>query len=95
MSRRGSGTRWTTGCGHSWRWRHAVLTVGDLAGCATNCPRCEEMLIIPAGQFLGLPLDAPPPTVHAPLFHAWLNRQDPSWPADGAGTQSVGFSADD
>jgi hypothetical protein len=93
MSRRQYGTRFTTGCGHSWRRRYSTLTVDILAGCTTNCPQCGEMLIIPAGQFkighLGVPRD-----VHMPKFHKYLHQQDPAWPEDGAGTGYVEFDLD-
>jgi hypothetical protein len=94
MSRRLYGTRFTTGCGHSWRRRYFRLTVATIAGCTTDCPQCDALLIIPAGQFLGQRLDGPPSQVHAPLFHKYLSQQDPGWPADGQGTGYAEFSAD-
>lgn len=103
MSRRLYGTRWTTGCGHSWRWRHTVLTVDDVRGATMDCPfivnrktreQCAELLIIPFEQFDGVARDIVPPEVHAPLFHKYLHQQDESWPADGAGTAYVEFEAE-
>lgn len=85
------GIRITTGCGHSWRRRHLTLTRLDLAGCTTDCGVCGELLIIPAGQFMGQDLHAVPFAVHAPLFHRYLNQQDPRWPADGAGTGYITY----
>lgn len=91
MSRKQYGTRFTTGCGHSWRRRYPKWTVGDLAGSTTDCAQCGELLIIPAGQFARQRFDAFPAEVHMPLFHTYMNRQDPRWPADGAGTGYTEF----
>lgn len=102
MSRRPYGTRWTTGCGHSWRNRHNGWRVIILTGATMDCPhvdkvtkeRCNELLIIPREQFAGMELFTIPVEVHAPLFHKYLNQQDPSWPADGAGTGYVEFDVE-
>jgi hypothetical protein len=97
MRRRLYGTRFTTGCGHSWRRRYPWHTRWTLGGATTDCAVCGELLIIPAEQFedldldLDLDLDAYPFEVHMPLFHLYLNRQDPRWPADGAGTGFAEF----
>jgi hypothetical protein len=104
MSSRPYGTRWTTGCGHSWRWRHTVLTVGDIRGATMDCPvivdkktgeQCPAYLIIPYEQFEGVDRSIIPPAVHAPLFHKYLHQQDASWPADGAGTGYVEFAVEE
>lgn len=95
MSRRLYGTRFTTGCGHSWRRRHPRWTIADLVGALTNCVQCGEELIIPAGQFVGQTLDVFPATVHAPLFRRCLLDQDADWPQDGRGTGYMEFAIDD
>ena len=95
MNRRLYGTRFTTGCGHSWRRRRPRWTVADLAGATTDCVQCGEELIIPGAQFLGQSLDGFPAAVHAPLFHRYLRSQDPEWPEDGQGTGCVEFDVDD
>ncbi len=89
------GTRFTTGCGHSWRRRHFRLPLVVMAGCTTACPVCDALLIIPAGQFLGQQLDQPPAEVHMPLLHKYLNQQDSRWPIDGAGTGYAKFGITD
>jgi hypothetical protein len=103
MSRRQYGTRFTTGCGHSWRWRYPKWTVGVMRGATTDCPyvvdkatgeQCEALLIIPSEQFEGMHLDRYPAEVHMPLFHKYLHQQDESWPEDGAGTGYVEFGLD-
>lgn len=94
MSRHPYGTRFTTGCGHSWRRRYPRHTVGVLAGCTADCVRCGALLIIPGRQFLGMRLDIFPADVHMPLFHRYMNQQDPRWPADGAGTGYMEFDAE-
>lgn len=87
------GTRFTTGCGHSWEGRRTPgLTVADLAGCTSNCRACGELVIIPGKQFNGLRSDTVPANVHMPLFHRYMHAQDPSWPVDGAGTGYVEFA---
>lgn len=92
------GTRFTSGCGHSWYRRYPKWTIKDLAGVTTDCPfvidketgeRCGELLIIPAGQFLGRDLSRFPLNVHAPMFHKYMHQEDSNWPADGAGTYCV------
>lgn len=94
MRKRLYGTRFTTGCGHSWRRRYPWHTIRTLGGCTTDCNVCGELLIIPREQFEGQDPDAYPFNVHAPLFHKYLNQQDPRWPADGAGTGFVEFAAE-
>lgn len=89
------GTRFTTGCGHSWRRRYPWLTATVLAGCTTDCPQCGALLIIPGGQFLGMDPDGFPAEVHMPLLHKYLNQQDSRWPADGADTGYVEFAITD
>lgn len=85
------GTRFTTGCGHSWRRRYPKWTAGILGGATTDCRVCDELLIIPAEQFEGQDPDSYPLNVHMPLFHLYLHEQDPRWPADGAGTGYAEF----
>ena len=88
------GTRFTTGCGHSWRRRYPWWTVGDLRGATTDCKVCDALLIIPFEQFEGVDPDVFPFTVHMPLFHVYLNAQDPGWPINGAGTRYVEFDGE-
>lgn len=92
MRRKLYGTRFTTGCGHSWRRRYPWWTIAELAGCTTDCNVCGELLIIPREQFGDHLSDRYPFNVHAPLFHVWMNRQDPRWPVDGRGTGYVEIS---
>lgn len=96
------GTRFTTGCGHSWRRRYPKWTVRDLGGATSDCAhlidkktgvRCGELLLIPREQFAGMGEDVFPANVHMPLFHKEMNRQDPRWPADGVNTGYATFSA--
>jgi hypothetical protein len=94
MRRKLYGTRFTTGCGHSWRRRYPWWTIGDLRGATTDCIVCDALLIIPFEQFEGRNPDAYPFTVHMPLFHVYLNSQDPGWPKDGAGTGYVEFDTE-
>lgn len=103
MSRHPYGTRFTAGCGHSWRRRYPKWTVGDLRGSTTDCPfvidkvtdeRCDAYLIIPFEQFDGMDRTGFPAEVNMPLFHKYLHEQDERWPADGAGTYSVEFGPD-
>jgi hypothetical protein len=91
MSRTPVGTRFTTGCGHSWKRRYHKWTAGELRRASTDCNYCGSLLLIV------IPDDMPdhlyPANVHCPLFHAQLAKEtDGLWPADGAGTFSVGFS---
>ena len=94
MRKRLYGTRFTTGCGHSWRRRYPWHTARTLSHASTDCAVCGELLMIPGEQFEGQNLDAFPVNVHMPLFHVYLNQQDPRWPADGAGTGSIEFAAE-
>jgi hypothetical protein len=103
MSRRQYGTRFTAGCGHSWRRRYPKWHVHSLADVDTDCPfvvdkatgeRCNALLFIPAEQFEGLDPCVYPVEVHAPLFHKYLHQQDESCPEDGAGTGFVEFGLD-
>lgn len=91
MKRTIIGTRFTTGCGHSWKHKYPWHTRLILAGCTTDCSVCGELLIIPVEQFRGEDLTAHPAEVHMPLFHKWLHESDPKWPKDGKGAYSVGF----
>lgn len=93
MKRTIIGTRFTTGCGHSWKRRYPWWTRSELSRCTTDCAVCGELLIIPAKQFEGKDPDAFPAEVHMPLFHRWMSQQDPMWPADGSGTGYVEFDA--
>jgi hypothetical protein len=95
MSRKLYGTRFTTGCGHSWRKRYPKWTVRDLSHASTDCKVCGELLMIPGEQFEGTDPNAYPFAVHMPLFHAYLHAQDPDWPADGRGTGYVEFPTDE
>lgn len=89
------GTRFTTGCGHSWRKLYPKWTQGDLAGASTDCRVCGELLMIPSEQFTGKDMDRYPFTVHMPLFHKYLNSKDPRWPADGVGTWYSEFATEE
>lgn len=89
------GTRFTTGCGHSWRRRYPKWTIGDLAHASTDCKVCGELLMIPGEQFKGMNRNAFPFTVHMPLFHAYLNSIEPDWPVDGRGTGYVEFDPEE
>lgn len=88
------GTRFTTGCGHSWRRRYPKWTIGDLTGATTDCKECGELLIIPYEQFEGRNPDLYPFNVHMPLFHVYMHGQDSRWPKDGRGTGYVVFDID-
>lgn len=91
-SSRPYGTRFTTGCGHSWRRRYPKWTIRDLAGSSTDCAFCGELLIIPEDQFADRESQRFPFNVHMPLFHPWLAKETKGlWPADGKNTYSVGF----
>lgn len=86
------GTRFTTGCGHSWRRRYPKWTISDLAHAETDCAVCGELLIIPGDQFTDETSEHFPFNVHMPLFHLWLSRESGGmWPADGRGTYSASF----
>lgn len=95
MKRTLIGTRFTTGCGHSWKRPRPWWTRQDLGGATTDCVVCDELLIIPREQFEGQDPTGFPAEVHAPLFHKHLNQQDPRWPADGKGTGYVEFAAEE
>jgi hypothetical protein len=56
--------------------------------------RCGMLLVIPREQFEGMSVATVPAEVHAPLFHTYMNQQDPSWPKGGAGTGCVEFDLD-
>lgn len=94
--RRQYGTRFTTGCGHSWRRRYWPYRVERLhtGACTTDCRVCGAVLIIAGEQFEGRRRDVVPVAVHMPLFHTYMNQQDPRWPKDGAGTGYVEFPAE-
>lgn len=85
------GTRFTTGCGHSWKRRYPKWCVRDLRGATTDCNVCGELLIIPADQFADSESTRFPFDVHMPLFHPYMNHQDARWPANGAGTGYAEF----
>jgi hypothetical protein len=91
MKRTLIGTRFTTGCGHSWKRRHPQWTRRDLGGATTDCLVCDELLLIPREQFEGKDPGGFPPEVHMPLFHKEMAKQDPGWPSDGAGTGYAEF----
>lgn len=89
-------TRFTTGCGHFWTRRHPKYTVERLArGATTDCRECGALVYVVPKQFEGMRPDCFPAQVHMPLLHRYLNQQDPSWPADGAGTGYAEFDIDD
>lgn len=94
MSRKLYGTRFTTGCGHSWRRRFPVWTVGVLRGSTTDCRKCDALLIIPFDQFVSMDRGSYPFNVHMPLFHKYLHEQDSQWPVDGRGTGYVEFDTE-
>ena len=50
-------------------------------GCTTDCPHCGTLLICLEGGATA-------------EFHYWLNKQNPSWPADGKNTGVVIFDGD-
>ena len=94
--RRQYGTRFTTGCGHSWVRRYWPHEIRILVGaCTADCRVCGALVIIPGEQFDGRRPDVVPVAVHMPLFHKWMNQQDERWPADGEGTGYVEFSVDE
>lgn len=95
MSRRQYGTRFITGCGHSWRKRYPKWTVGDLRGVVTDCRVCDAYLIIPFEQFDGMDRSVFPVEVHMPMFHKYMNEQDERWPVDGVGTGYVEFTTEE
>lgn len=80
------GTRFTTGCGHSWKRSRPRWTRQDLGDASTDCTVCGELLLIPREQFEGQDPEGYPAEVHCPRFHVELNRRDPRWPVDGNGT---------
>lgn len=91
MRRRLYGTRFTTGCGHSWLRRHSKWRICNLGGATIDCRACGELLIIPREQFKDHRSNRVPFVVHMPTFRKYLNEQDSRWPADGAGTGYVDF----
>jgi hypothetical protein len=92
MRRRQYGTRFTTGCGHSWRKRYPKWTIRQLAGATTDCKVCGELLIIPPEQFTDSHSMQFPFNVHMPRFHLWMWKEtNGQWPADGNGTGYVEF----
>lgn len=88
---RNMGTRFTTGCGHSWKRRVSRWTVRDLSHSTSDCAVCGELVMIPGEQFDGLHRDVYPINVHMPLFHKYMHQQDPGWPENGANTGYVEF----
>jgi hypothetical protein len=87
------GTRFTTGCGHSWKRRHPRWSVADLRGACADCAVCGELVLIPREQFEGQAAAAVPAAVHAPLFHKHLALESVGdWPADGLGAFSAEFA---
>lgn len=94
MRNRPYGTRFTTGCGHSWRRRYPKWTIRDLSHASTDCKVCGELLMIPGEQFKDEKSLAFPFDVHMPLFHVYLNSIEPEWPIDGAGTGYVEFDTE-
>ena len=69
-----------TGCGHEYR---TAWPACKLAGSTTDCRICDSLLIF--GE------DVAGTAVYAELFHVYMHRLDPSWPADGNNTYSIGF----
>lgn len=91
MRRRIYGTRYTTGCGHSWRRRYKRYTVEQMRHATTDCNVCGAMLVFDPAQFEGAREDCFWFNVHLPLFNAWMHAQDPRWPLNGANTGFVEF----
>jgi hypothetical protein len=94
MGRKLYGTRFTTGCGHSWRRRYPKWTIRDLSHASTDCKVCGELLYISGEQFEGKDSSAFPFAVHCMLFHVYMHGQDSGWPVDGAGTDYVEFDTE-
>lgn len=93
MRRTVIGTRFTTGCGHSWKRRYPKWTAGDLRHAETDCIVCGELLMILVPD--GVPPDSYPADVHCPLFHVQLSVEtDSEWPADGRGAFSTSFAVE-
>ena len=88
------GTRFTTGCGHSWVRRYPTWDIWHLSHATSDCRVCGELLIIPSEQFSDPYSSNYPFHVHMPLFHKYLHAQDERWPEDGSGTGYVEFSND-
>jgi hypothetical protein len=89
------GTRFTTGCGHSWKRRFPRWTRRDLTNASADCIACGKLLLIARGQFEGKDPNAFPAEVHMPLFHKQLSEEtDGMWPADGENTYYAEFNAD-
>ncbi|MEV6956575.1 hypothetical protein [Streptomyces sp. NPDC051183] len=84
------GIRFTSGCGHSWKLRHARWSAAYLRGALADCPVCGEYLLIVIPD--DVPADRVPTDVHCPRFHAHLAQvTNGDWPADGAGTWATTF----
>jgi len=80
------GTRFTTGCGHSWVRKYPEWDIRDLSHATTDCRVCGELLIIPGDQFSDTKSRLFAFNIHMPLFHRYLHEQDDRWPVDGVGT---------
>lgn len=55
-----------------------------LRGATMDCKGCGRLVIFPRDSTY-------PQCTRARDFHAWMNEQNPSWPADGGGTGYVSF----
>ncbi|WP_159064144.1 hypothetical protein [Streptomyces canus] len=87
------GTRFTTGCGHSWKRRYPKWTAGELRYAETDCIVCGELLMILVPD--DVPPDSFPAHVHCPLFHVHLSiMTGGDWPADGHDTFTATFAAE-
>lgn len=90
---RNYGTRYTTGCGHSWRRLYLVHPRRVLSGATVDCPICGTLLYFPPEQFEGKDPDGIQMNVHAVHFHKILNEEtNGEWPADGEGTYYAEFN---
>ena len=52
---------------------------GDVVGATANCPSCGKVLIFVDQDGITGVED----------FHKWMNKQNPKWPADGKGAESI------
>lgn len=88
------GTRFTTGCGHSWKRTYPKWDIHTLRYATSDCRVCGALCIVDENQFSSQDDYRFPFHVHMPLFHIYLNRKDPRWPVDGTGTGYVSFETE-